>query len=198
MSEGSLKELPINERTDTDILIVHEADGLQEYYSQIKENPDRFVVVLDEDGVPVRVTTAKKLDGLKRFAWDNIGKVTKRLAEVLEADENVTLERAMVFYQTMQGMDPRPPGLVVIRDNQVAGILSYDVLVEYFNQVTVPEREAQGIPIKRAIGMPNTIADAVFRCRRHPRCSFEITASSVDAPPLCGEHAAHGRTRLQA
>lgn len=195
MSDQTMKELMI-----TDILRVHLTDSMQSIYQQLSEQPDRFVVVLDEENVPLYLTTA---DEIKRKMprgpeWPSVGSFAARLPEALLVDENVTLSRAMVFFSTISSLEPQPRGLVVMHDDEAAGVLSYDVLVGYFKDVTVLELEAKGVPTERGdAGTPQTIANAVFRCRRYPRCSFESTADLVDKPPLCGVLAAHGRTKLQ-
>ncbi len=195
MCEQTMQELMTE-----DVLIVYQADNMQDVYPQLSGRPERFVVILDDEDVPTHLTTANDLKRKmpRSLDWPNVIELVDRLPEALLVDEAVTLERAMVFYQTIGTMTPQPTGLVVMRDDQAVGVLPYTALVEYFNDVTIPALEAQGIPKERAVGTPQTIANAVFCCRRHPRCKFEVTAPLVDEPPLCGLMAAHGRTRLKA
>ena len=194
MSEQTLKELMV-----TNVLIVHLADSMEEVFPKISDQPDRYVVVLDDEDVPLYITTG---DEMKRkmprsLSWPVVGDFAARLPEALLADENAAIDQAMVFFGMMSQLEPQPEGLVVMRDTKVVGILPYSALVDYFHEQTIPELKAAGQIVRRA-GQPVTVANAVFRCRRYPRCSFEITADLIDKPPLCGVQAAHGRTRLQA
>ena len=193
MSEQAVKEL-----MGTNFLTVYLRNSMQDVYPQLTEQPDRFVVVLDDEEVPLHLTTA---DEMKRkmprsLDWPNVVDLATRLPEALLVDEKATIAQAMVFFGTISQLEPRPRGLVVMHEAEVAGILPYEALNDYYDENIVPEVIAEG-QIVRA-GQPVTVPHAVFRCRRHPRCSFEITADLVDEPPLCGITAAHGRTRLQA
>lgn len=195
MNEQTLKkEQSIAEKMVTDILVVHLADGMEAHYAKIAEKPDRFVVILDDENVPLYVATSAKMKGLANIAWQSLKRIERRLPKALLVDENVTQERVMVFYNTMQDLERRPEGLVVMRDDQVAGVLPDSVLIDYFEHVIVPEWEG---PTERR-DIPITIANAVFRCRRYPKCPFEVTVELVDKPPQCGIQAAHGRTRLKS
>jgi len=193
MSEQAVKEL-----MGTNFLTVYLRNSMQDVYPQLTEQPDRFVVVLDDEEVPLHLTTA---DEMKRkmprsLDWPNVVDLATRLPEALLVDEKATIAQAMVFFGTISQLEPRPRGLVVMHEAEVAGILPYEALNDYYDENIVPEVIAEG-QIVRA-GQPVTVPHAVFRCRRHPRCSFEIAADLVDEPPLCGITAAHGRTRLQA
>jgi hypothetical protein len=194
MSEQAVKEL-----MGTNFLTVYLRNSMQDVYPQLTEQPDRFVVVLDDEEVPLHLTTA---DEMKRkmprsLDWPNVGDLATRLPEALLVDEKATLDQAMVFFGTISKLEPQPRGLVVMREAEVVGILPYEALIDYHAKNIVPEVTAQGLTITRKTGQPVTVPHAVFRCRRHPRCSFEIAADLVDEPPLCGITAAHGRTRLQ-
>jgi hypothetical protein len=193
MSKQAVKEL-----MSPDFLTVYLRDSMQDVYPHLTEQPDRFVVVLDDEEVPLHLTTA---DEMKRkmprsLDWPNVGDLATRLPEALLVDEKATIDQAMVFFGTMSQLEPRPRGLVVMREAEVVGILPYEALNDYYDENIVPEVIAEGLIVRA--GQPVTVPHAVFRCRRHPRCSFEITADLVDKPPLCGIQAAHGRTRLQA
>jgi len=193
MSKQAVKEL-----MSTNFLTVYLRDSMQDVYPHLTEQPDRFVVVLDDEEVPLHLTTA---DEIKRkmprsLDWPNVGDLATRLPEALLVDEKATIDQAMVFFGTMSQLEPRPRGLVVMREAKVTGILPYEALNDYYDENIVPEVLAEGQTLRA--GQPVTVPHAVFRCRRHPRCSFEITADLVDKPPLCGIQAAHGRTRLQA
>lgn len=187
MSEQTLKELMV-----TDVLQVHLADSMQDIYQQLAEQPDRFVVVLDDEDVPLYLTTAGEMRSKmpRSLDWPAVGDFATRLSEALLVDEDVTLDQAMVFFGT------QPTGLVVMRDAQVVGVLPYERLTDYYNEKIVPEVKAVGKTVRA--GEPVAIPSAVFCCRRYPRCSFKVTVASVDTPPLCGITAAHGRTRLEA
>jgi len=187
MSEQTLKELMV-----TDVLIVHLADSMQDVFPKITELPDRFVVILDDEDVPLYLTTGSEMRSKmpRSLSWPAVGDFAARLPEALLVDENVTIDRAMVFFGA------QPKGLVVMHDAEVVGIVPYEVLTDYYSERIVPELTAKGHTVRA--GQPVTIASAIFQCRRHPRCSFEITAASVDVPPLCGVQAAHGHTRLKA
>lgn len=210
MNEQTLKkEQSIAEKMVTDILVVHLADSMEAHYAKIAEKSDRFVVILDDENVPLYVATSAKMKGLANIAWQSLKRIERRLPKALLVDENVTLERVMVFYKTMLDPDqdqegrsspkhPSPEGLVVMSDDQVVGVLPDSVLIAYFDQVVVPEWQAQGVPIQRTDDLPHTIANAVFRCRRYPKCPFEVTVELVDKPPQCGIQAAHGRARLKS
>lgn len=189
MNDQTMKELMI-----TDILQVHLMDSMQTIYSQLSEQPDRFVVVLDDEKVPLYVITA---DEMKRkmprsLDWPSVRDFAARLPEALLVDEKVALGRAMVFFHMME-TSPRPPGLVVVRDKEVVGVLPYDVLADYFNKVTVPELEVKGQTVRKS--QPVDVPNAVFRCRRYPRCSYKKTVSQVDESLLC-KIPAHGRMVL--
>lgn len=193
MSKQAVKEL-----MGSDFLTVYLRDSMQDVYPHLTEQPDRFVVVLDDEEVPLHLTTA---DEMKRkmprsLDWPNVGDLATRLPEALLVDEKATIDQAMVFFGTMSQLEPRPRGLVVMREAEVAGILPHKALNDYYDENIVPEVLAEGL-IQRT-DPSVTVPHAVFRCRRHPRCPFEITADLVDKPPLCGIQAAHGRTRLQA
>jgi hypothetical protein len=193
MSKQAVKEL-----MSPDFLTVYLRDSMQDVYPHLTEQPDRFVVVLDDEEVPLHLTTA---DEMKRkmprsLDWPNVGDLATRLPEALLVDEKATIDQAMVFFGTMSQLEPRPRGLVVMREAEVVGTLPYEALNDYYDENIVPEVIAEGLIVRA--GQPVTVPHAVFRCRRHPRCSFEITADLVDKPPLCGIQAAHGRTRLQA
>jgi signal-transduction protein with cAMP-binding, CBS, and nucleotidyltransferase domain len=187
MGKKTLKELMV-----TDFLQVHLTDSMQDVYPQLTERPDRFVVVLDDEGVPLYLTTADEMRGKmpRSLDWPAVGDFAARLSEALLADEGATIDQAMVFF----GAQPR--GLAVMRDSEVMGVLPYETLVDHFNERIVPLVQAAGQTVRA--GQPVTVASAVFRCRRYPRCSFEIAVTQINEPPLCGIQAAHGRTRLQA
>lgn len=192
MSEQAVKEL-----MGTNFLTVYLKNSMQDVYPHLTEQPDRFVVVLDDEEVPLHLTTA---DEMKRkmprsLDWPNVGDLATRLPEALLVDEKATIAQAMVFFGTISQLEPRPKGLVVMRKAEVVGILPYEALNDYYDKNIVPEVVAQGLTVRA--GQPVTVPHAVFRCRRYPRCSFEIAADLVDKPPLCGITAAHGRTRLQ-
>jgi hypothetical protein len=192
MSEQAVKEL-----MGTNFLTVYLRNSMQDVYPQLTEQPDRFVVVLDDEEVPLHLTTA---DEMKRkmprsLDWPNVRDLATRLPEALLVDEKATIDQAMVFFGTISKLEPRPRGLVVMREAEVVGILPYEALNDYYDKNIVPEVIAEGLIVRA--GQPVTVPHAVFRCRRHPRCSFEIAADLVDEPPLCGITAAHGRTRLQ-
>ena len=189
MSKQTLKELMV-----TDVLIAHLADSMEEVFPKISEQPERFVVVLDDEDVPLYLITAGEMP--RSLDWPSVGDLASRLPEALLVDENVAIDQAMVFFGMMSQLEPQPKGLVVMRDTKVVGILPYSALDDYFNEQIVPRLKTEE-QIVRA-DQPVTVANVVFRCRRHPRCPFEVTVASIDKPPLCGVQAAHGRTRLQA
>ncbi len=192
MTEQTVKEL-----MSTDFLSVHLKDSMQEVYPQLTE-PDRFVVVLDDEDIPDRLTTAGEMKRKmpRSLEWPSVGDLSARLPEALLVDEDATIDRAMVFFGTMSQLELPPKGLVVMREVEVVGVLPYEALNDFFNENVVPEAVAKGQTVRA--GQPVTVASAVFRCRRYPKCSFEIAASMVDEVPLCGLVAAHGRTRLKA
>ena len=190
MSEQTLRELMI-----PDVLIVHVADSMQELHPQISDQPERFVVVLDEEEVPLYLATG---DEIKRkmprsLDWPALADFAARLPEALLVDENVTLDQAMVFFNTMSTEKPQSQGLVVMGDDGVVGVLSYDALNDHYNAAIVPQlqKSAQIVRDDGAV----TVANATFRCRRHPRCKHKQTVSQVDRPPLC-RIAAHGHMVL--
>ena len=192
MSEQAVQEL-----MKTDFLTAYLTDSMQDVYPQLTEQPDRFVIVLDDEDVPLHLSTA---DEMKRkmprsLEWPSVGDLATRLPEALLVDENATIDQAMVFFGTMSQLEPQPRGLVVMHDAKVAGVLPYEALNDYYSQHIVPESIAKGQVVRK--DQPVTVANAVFRCRRYPRCSFEMKADLVDQAPLCGINAAHGRTRLQ-
>lgn len=193
MSKQTLKELMV-----TDVLIAHLADSMEEVFPKISEQPERFVVVLDDEDVPLYLITAGEMKRKmpRSLDWPSVGDLASRLPEALLVDENVAIDQAMVFFGMMSQLEPQPKGLVVMRDTKVAGILPYSALDDYFNEQIVPRLKTEGQIVRS--GQPVTVASAIFRCRRYPRCSFETPPASVDKPPLCGEQAAHGRTRLIA
>ena len=194
MSKQTLKELMV-----TDVLIAHLADSMEEVFPKISELPERFVVVLNDEDVPLYLITAGEMKRKmpRSLDWPSVGDLASRLPEALLVDENVAIDQAMVFFGMMSQLEPQPKGLVVMRDTKVVGILPYSALDDYFNEQIVPRLKTER-QIVRTGGQSVTVANAVFRCRRHPRCSFEVTVASIDKPPLCGVQAAHGRTRLQA
>jgi hypothetical protein len=190
MSEQTLRELTI-----PDVLIVHLADNMEELYSQISDQPERFVVVLDEEDVPLYLSTGQEIKcKMPRSPdWPALADFAARLPEALLVDENVTLDQAMVFFSTLSTLEPQPQGLVVMGDDGVIGVLSYDALNDFYNAEIVPQLQ-ESAQIVRADGAV-TVARASFRCRRHPRCSYTKTVSQVDRPPLC-KIAAHGHMVL--
>lgn len=189
MSERTMKEL-----MDADVLVVHQADSIETVYPQLSARPGRFVVILDDEDAPTHLTTAGNLQGKmpRSLEWPRVEALLSGLPEAHLVGEEVTLDRAMGFYHLLTGS----PGLVVVRDGQVTGVLPYEVLTNYFQAIIVPESEAQGIPVERIAGKARTIPNAVFRCRRYPRCTFETTADMAGEPPLCGKNATHGHTQL--
>lgn len=189
MSEQTMKEL-----MDTDVLVVHQADNMETVYPQLSARPERFVVILDDEDVPTHLTTASDLQGKmpRSLEWPRVETLLPGLPEAYLIGEEVTLDRAMGFYHLLK----KSPGLVVVRDGRVAGVLPYDALVNYFKTVIVSELVAQGIDPERIVGKPQTVPSAVFRCRRYPRCTYETSADMAGKPPLCGQSASHGRTQL--
>lgn len=191
MSEQTLKEL-----MSTDILIVHLEDSMQDVYPRLTEQPERFVVVLDDEDVPLYVVTAGEMKRKmpRSLDWPGVGDLAARLAEALLVDEKVTMDQAMVFFGTMSTLEPQPKGLVVVHGDEVVGVLPYKALNGHYNETIVPKLTAKGQTVRA--GQPVTVASAVFRCRRHPRCSYEETVSQADRPPLCGVSSAHGHMVL--
>jgi hypothetical protein len=189
MSEQTMKEL-----MDTDVLVVHQADSMETIYPQLSGQLERLVVILDDEDVLTHVTTADELRRKmpRSIEWPDVRDLVARLSEAFLVDEEVTLERVKGFFHLLE----KSPGLVVVRDGQVTGVLPHAVLEDYFQTVIWPELEAQGIPVERIAGMPQTVPNAVFRCRRYPRCTFETTADMAGQPPLCGKNSTHGRTQL--
>jgi CBS domain-containing protein len=189
MSERTMKEL-----MDTDVLVVHQADSMETVAPQLSARPERFIVILDDEDVPTHLTTASDLQGKmpRSLEWPRVGTLLSGLPKAYLVGEAVTLERAMGFYHLLTGS----PGLVVVREGRVAGVLPYEALANYFKTVIVSELVAQGIDLERIVGKPQTVPSAVFRCRRYPRCTFETTADMAGEPPLCGKNAIHGRTQL--
>lgn len=189
MSERTMKEL-----MDTDVLVIHQADSMETVAPQLSARPERFVVILDDEDVPTHLTTASDLQGKmpRSLEWPRVAALLTGLPEAYLVGEEVTLERAMGFFHLLTGS----PGLVVVREGRVAGVLPYDALVNYFKTVIVSELKTQGIDPERIVGKPQTVPNAVFRCRRYPRCPFETTADMAGEPPLCGRSASHGRTQL--
>jgi signal-transduction protein with cAMP-binding, CBS, and nucleotidyltransferase domain len=193
MSEQAVQAL-----MSTDFLTVYLTQSMQDVYPQLTGQADRFVVVLDDEDVPLHLTTADEMRRKmpRSLEWPSVGDLAARLPEALLVDEKATIDQAMVLFGTMFRLEPQPRGVVVMRDTEVAGILPYAALNDYYSEHIVPESIAQGQVVRK--GQPITVASAVFRCRRYPRCSFEIKADLVDEPPLCGITAAHGRTKLHA
>ena len=194
MGDQMLKELMV-----ADVLIAHLADSMETVFAKISARPEQFVVILDEENVPLHLTTGREMKSKmpRSLDWPQVRDLSARLPEALLVDQDVTLSRAMIFFNILSDSTPQPPGLVVMRADQVAGVLSYDVLSDYFQTELVLESQTKDGGIVRG-GVPQTIADAVFQCRRYPRCSFESSAAMIDEPPLCGAQPAHGRTRLKA
>jgi hypothetical protein len=190
MSERTLKDLMI-----PDVLIVHLADNLQEIYPQISNQPDLFVVVLDDEDVPLHLTTGEEIKRKmpRSLDWPDVADFAARLPQALLVDENVTVSQAMVFFSTLSTLEPQPPGLVAMGDDGVVGVLPYEALNDFYNAEIVPKLQ-ESAQIVRADGAV-TVAHASFRCRRHPRCSYTKTVSQVDRPPLC-RIAAHGHMVL--
>jgi len=179
----------------TDLMTVHLEDSMQDIFPQLSAAPDRFVVVLDAEDVPVRAVTAGQLRRKmpRSLEWPTVEQMAPRLPEALLVQENVGIAQAMVFWGSMSTLEPQPEGLVVMRGAQVVGVLPYEILDDYYRANIVPTWLEEAKVVRT--GQPVTVASAVFRCRRHPRCSFEITLELVDKPPLCGIMAAHGLTQ---
>lgn len=192
-----MSEQSVREWMTTDFIAVHLADSMEEIYPQLTAVPEQFVVILDDEDVPSHAVTAGQMRRKmpRSLDWPTVKQMVPRLPEALLVQEGVDLGQAMVFFGAMSELEPQPEGLVVMRDAEVAGILPYEILDDYYRENIVPEMAAEGKVVRT--GQPVTVASAVFRCRRHPRCSFEVVLDLVDTPPLCGVMAAHGRTMLQ-
>jgi hypothetical protein len=190
MSEQRVKEL-----MTTDFIVIHLAESMQEVYPRISDLPERFVVVLDDEGVPLHLVTAGQMRRKmpRSLDWPTVEEMAPRLPEALLVQEGVSIGQAMVFFGAISKLEPQPEGLVVMRGAEVVGVLAYESLDDYYREKIVPEIVAEGKVVRA--GQPVTVASAVFRCRRHPRCSFQVTLELVDEPPLCGIMAAHGLTQ---
>jgi len=142
---------------------------------------------------------------LERLRLPRYRQYMKMLPDAALAPAALTLQQALAYMPLfIKDEFKDSPGLVVMQGQKVAGILSYETLAEEYNkridqQIATLIDLGEKVQVNRSVlstALANLEASALYRCRRHPRCSGKEIAPLVDGPPLCNVTAAHGRMVL--
>jgi hypothetical protein len=185
--------LNLQDLLNPNFLIIDETYNQSKLRQMVTQNTQEFIILVDQDGVPTRITTRESYLAQPRSATEDIKRVTVTWAACYLANVSTPLPLLTTFLPKVE--QTASPGVIILREKQIIGILVKKSLFSILSQVQEaanlqPVRYPDVYGVLAAANIPDPV------CYRCTRCDYQVQVSMQADVPICKTKSWHGKLML--